>query len=221
MKGTNRFGHRMVATALALGASAAMLQACNGLFEGIYDRPGSDGYGFIATDDATGSGTIRVDASDYASWVYIDLHARRTATAGVGAEEPRSWDFAVHRYDAKTAGGSVVETGHTTFDALRSAGAPPRGDYVADIWTTDRIAVDMAHMMEGRVVYAESYYNPELSKWLDVDTGTMPPSYTASNRIYLLRMQDGTCAALRLTGYMDDAGVKGRLTIDYIYPFTR
>lgn len=211
--------YRLLRT-VVLGASVGMLPACNGLFEGIYDEPetGSD-YGFVAVDEAAGSGRIYVDATSYGAWVYIDLHNRRVVTSEVDAGEPAAWDFAVHRYDAKTDGGSVLETPYTSFEALRAAGERPAGTFVADVWTTQQITVDMSHMMDGYLVYAESFYNPELSKWLDVDTSTMPPVYTASDRIYLLRLKDGSTAALQLTGYMDDASVKGYLTIDYIYPF--
>lgn len=205
--------------AAVLGASVAVSAACNGLFEGIYDVPDTNsGFGFVAVDEATRSGRIYVDATSYEAWVYVDLHGRRVVTSAVGDEEPEAWDFAVHRYDGKTNGGSVLETAHEGFEALRAAGLP-QGAFVADVWTTQQITVDMSHMMEGYLVYAESFYNAELSKWLEVDTSAMPPVYTASERVYLVRLKDATLAALRLTGYTDDAGVKGYLTIDYVYPF--
>lgn len=205
---------------VVLGASVGVLPACDGLFGGLYDEPETRSeFGFVEVDEATRSGRIYVDATSYEAWVYVDLHGRRAVTSAVDAEEPAAWDFAVHRYDAKTDGGSVLETSHTSFESLRAAGGLPAGTFVADVWTTQQITVDMSHMMDGYLVYAESFYNAELSKWLDVDTSTMPPIYTASNRIYLVRLKDGSLAALRLTDYADDAGVKGYLTIDYIYPF--
>lgn len=76
----------------------------------------------------------------------------------------------------------------------------------------------MSQMMEGTILYAEDYYNPCLSQWLDVDTSTMPPVYTLSGKVYLLRLPDGTCAALRLTNFMSPAAIKGFMTIDYLYP---
>ena len=73
-------------------------------------------------------------------------------------------------------------------------------------------------MMNGVILYAPSWYNPELSKWLNVDTSTMPPVYTMSGRVYVLKTQDGKAAALQLNNYMNDSKVKGFMTIDYIYP---
>lgn len=97
----------------------------------------------------------------------------------------------------------------------------PQGTFVADEWTTNKIAVDVSHMMEdnGYLIYAPSDFNPELSKWLNVDTSEMPPIYTPSNKVYLLRMKDDTMAAIRLVSYMNAAGIKGYMTFDYIYPY--
>lgn len=198
-----------------LGASAGVFPSCNGLFESIYDEPAADSrFGFVAVDPAHHTGRIRIDATSYTDWHYIDLGGEQVVATPVEAEAPASWDFAVHRYDAKTNGGAVAETACADFEALTL----PADGYVEDVWTTEKIAVDMSHMMDGYLVYAASYYNAELSKWLDVDTSTMPPVYTASKRIYVLRLRDGSHAALRLTDYMNDAGVKGFLTIDYRYP---
>ena len=41
---------------------------------------------------------------------------------------------------------------------------------------------------------------------------------TLSGKVYLIRLADGTSAALRLTNFMNDAAVKGFMTIDYLYP---
>ena len=42
---------------------------------------------------------------------------------------------------------------------------------------------------------------------------------TLSNKVYMVKLKDGTYAAVRLTNYMNASGVKGFMTIDYIYPF--
>lgn len=197
------------------------LSACNGIFENIYDQPVPEEtreYGFVAVDERTHTGRIYIDAADYTEWHYIDLHDKLVTTTAVDAAPPAAWDFAIHRYDAKTNGGAVAESAATDFGTLPAVGSVPEDAYVADIWTDDRITVDMSQMMDGVILYAEDYYNPCLSGWLDVDTSTMPPVYTLSGKIYLLRLADGTCAALRLANFMNDAAVKGFMTIDYLYP---
>lgn len=208
-----------------LGAALWLLPSCEGIFGGRYDKPGTvSEYGFISVDEASSSGTIYIDASSYSKWTYINLGARTIDTTVVdagGNEEGTArdgWHFAVHRYDTKSNGGAVLETAFSSFDALMASGSLPAGSYVQDVWTEDRIAVDMSGMMEGIIRYAPSFYNPELSLWLDVNTSTMPPVYTMSDKVYVLRNSDGSYAALKLSNYMNGSKVKGYMTIDYIYP---
>lgn len=198
-----------------------LLSACNGIFEDIYDAPRPEEtkiYGFVAVDDKSHTGRIYIDATDYTEWHYIDLHRKQVVTAAVDGAAPENWDFAIHRYDAKTNGGAVAESAAPDFGALPATGSVPAEAFVADVWTADKITVDMSQMMDGIIRYAEDWYNPVLSGWLHVDTSTMPPVYTLSGKVYLIRLADGTFAALRLTNFMNDAAVKGFMTIDYLYP---
>ncbi len=209
---------------LAVGVTAMLsLPACNGIFGFLYDNPveqAKNEYGFISEDASTHSGRIYIDATSFTHWQYIDLHNKEVAKVPIDSIEPARWDFAVHRYDAKTNGGAVSESSAADFTALPGLDRLAAAEYVADEWTTNRIAVDMSQMMDGIVLYAESYYNPCLSQWLDVNTSTMPPIYTLSGKIYILRLADGTYAALRLSNFMDDSSIKGFMTIDYLYPIS-
>lgn len=216
--------HRTVGIVFA-GVALWLLPSCNGILGGIYDEPETDsGFGFVNVDESSSSGTVYIDASSYSKWTYIDLKNRTIDTTVVktGGEEegivPDSWHFAVHRYDTKTNGGMVMETSFSSFDGLLASGKLPSGEFVQDIWTEDRIAVDMSGMMEGKIVYAPSFFNPELSQWLNVDTSTMPPIYSMPEKVYILKNSDGSHAAIKLVNYMNDSKVKGFMTIDYIYP---
>lgn len=207
---------------LFLIAFLALLPSCNGIFPGIYDSGESDlvtGYGFIAHNPSDNSGKVYIDATDYTKWVYLDFHGRTAVTAGMSEEEaPAEWDIAVHRYDVKTNGAAVLETGITGLELFMSSGKMPEGGYVEDEWTTEQIIVDMSGMMDGNIGYSESWYNSELSKWLKVDTSTMPPLYSMSHKVYAVKLADGSNLALKLSNYMDASGVKGFMTIDYVYP---
>ena len=119
---------------------------------------------------------------------------------------------------AFAVGSGFEAAGMTGLELFMNSGKMPEGDYVADVWTTQQIIVDMSGMMDGNIGYSESWYNPELSKWLKVDTGTMPPLYSLSHKVYAVRLPDGTDLALKLSNYMDATGVKGYMTIDYVYP---
>ncbi|MCM1077501.1 MAG: HmuY family protein [Bacteroides sp.] len=213
--------NRKFSSCLAAGAAMTLLTACDGILGGIYDEPATEAisdYGFISAATATEPGKIYIDATDYTKWVYIDFTSRRVETVDVNDPAPDNWAIAVHRYDTKTNNDSVIETGATGFSSIGTMVVPDLSNFVSDTWTTTTIVTDMSTMMDGYLSYAESFYNPELSKWLDVDTGTMPPIYTQSNKVYIVRLNDGSLAGVKLENYMDGIGVKGYMTIRYMYP---
>lgn len=192
-----------------------LLSACNGILDGIYDEPdnvNNTGTGF------ENEGEIFIDATSYTQWVYIDFSEQSIVTLGYDEDAPQNWDIALHRYDVKTNGAKVVETNYSDFDQAITA-TIDEADLVSDIWTTNQIVIDMSTMMDGYLGYTESYYNPELSKWLNVDTSTMPPIYTPSGKVYIVYLPDGTRAGVKLLNFMNDMQVKGYMTIQYIYPF--
>ncbi|MBJ2184457.1 MAG: HmuY family protein [Muribaculaceae bacterium] len=201
------------------GASAVLLSACNGIFGDIYDDPAGEpdtGYGFVIESENSMPGTIYIDATDYRDWVYLNFGAASAVTLDVDAPAPERWDMAVHRYDVKTNGGAVLQTEVSDFGEVALL---PGAAFTPDVWTTGTIVTDMSGMMDGNLEYAGSFYNPVLSQWLDVDKSTMPPVYTLSGRVYVLRLSSGDYAAVKLVNYMDASAVKGFMTIQYVYPY--
>ena len=198
---------------IAGAASMGLLSACNGILDGIYDQPDNENNTGFENE-----GEIFIDATSYTQWVYIDFSERSTVTLGYDEDAPQNWDIAVHRYDVKTNGAKVVETNYSDFDQAITA-TIDEADLVSDIWTTNQIVIDMSTMMDGYLGYTESSYNPELSKWLNVDTSTMPPIYTPSGKVYIVYLPDGTRAGVKLLNFMNDMQVKGYMTIQYMYPF--
>ena len=204
-----------------------LLSSCEGAFDGIYDNgeaaKTAEGYGFVKINANSHSGEIYINATDYDRWTYINLHNLTIDSAQISKNdaEPEEWDFAVHRYDAKTNGGSALEYDARSFDELdlKYKGKVDTTTFVHDTWTENKIIVDMSGMMQGNIGYAKSYYNAELSKWLDCDLSSMPPTYTMSKKVYLLRLSDGTMAALTLKNFMNEAGTKGYMLIDYVFPY--
>ena len=63
-----------------------------------------------------------------------------------------------------------------------------------------------------------THLNDILSGWLNVDTSSMPPIYTMSNQVYLIRLKDNTYAAIRFTNYTNARGIKGYIDFDFLYP---
>lgn len=201
---------------ILLGA-AMSLSACNGIFESIYDAP-------LETEMEIKEGSFsQVKTVEYTEWAYIDLAGRAVTTVAIGEEHdneiPEDWTFAIHRYDIKTNEGAAFQTSYTSLNDLKTARKLPDGAvFVEDEWTTDKIAIDMTGMMDGNIIYTDSYRNSVLSGWLNVDTSTMPPIYTMSNQVYIIRLKDNTYAAIRFTNYINARGIKGYIDFDYIYP---
>lgn len=203
---------------LILAISACLFSGCNGIFSWIYDpAPQKTAFGFVETNPITHSGTIYIDATDYAKWTYINLAEMTIDTSNAKNDvEPAEWDFAIHRYDVKTNNGSAMETDYASIDQIIAGGISLSGVFTPD--TFSKVMVDVSDMINNNIEYVDSYINPVLSKWLDVNTDQMPPIYTLSNKIYVLQLSNGQLAALQFTNYMSPTSAKGFVTIKYVFP---
>ncbi|MCI6504395.1 MAG: HmuY family protein [Prevotella sp.] len=157
-------------------------------------------------------------------WTYYNVHGSvYTEQRSVKVDTQRDaeeWDLAIHHFDVKTNGGTALETVYSSLDDLpATSDAFKEADFTPDEWRTNQCIVDLTNMMSYNVWYTSSMVNTVLSRWVSMDFSSPPPVYSASQRVYLLRMKDGTCAALRLVDYMSDRGTKGFLTIDVKYPY--
>lgn len=205
---------------LGIISSVALLlltASCNGIYDGLYDEPDGSaalGYGF-RTPGSDGIGEIQIDARDYTHWCLIDLHRQTVDTLSVYATScPDTWDLAIHRYDVKTHGGAA-----TTIDGdLLSVDSDADRSWTLQPDTDGTVVVDMSTMMEGYVTRIPATINRVLSGWISVDTTIMPPIYSLSGKVYLVRLADSSLAALQFTSYMDDRAVRGIVTIRYRYP---
>ena len=196
------------------------MTSCNGIFSSLYDdvKTAVIPFGFKEINEDDSTGTVYIDTRDYEQWTYINLKDKIVDTVNMltGEPEPEKWDFAVHRYDVKTNGGSALETDFRSFAELISASDYEDGVFVAD--TMSKVIVDVSGMMDGILLYHDSNVNKELSRWLNVDLSTMPPIYTMSEKVYVLRLADGSYAGLLFTGFMNESCVKGYITIRFKYP---
>ncbi|MGM9778755.1 MAG: HmuY family protein [Prevotella sp.] len=218
-------------TMLGTVFAAGLFSACDAL-EGIYDN---DRAGISQEeqqqyyDGVVKSGSFYADATSYTQWVYINLHSDSLTmtTSTISLEDysedgaPEEWDFALHRYDVKTNVGSVMLTEYNSVEELESnMTETPAEGWNEDEYSDESVTIDMSHMLEGYLVYAPGYKNKTAGLWLDVDTSTMPPNYSMSDKVFLYKFSDGTCAAIQLKNYMsnDRYQTKGWMTVAYKYP---
>lgn len=197
---------------LTTGVLSVALSSCDDIYDDPSDMPSEEkenSYSYV-------------DCTDYKTWVYFNLaDGSQTPLAYDSESLPEDWDFAMHRYDCKTNGGSVYETDYTSIDNLTAAisagtfSVPDASAFTADV--DGKVTIDMSHMMEGYLDYADSKVNEVMGRWLDVDTSNMPPNYTPSDKVYLLLTAAGDVYAIRFTAYSNPQqyNTKGYISFDY------
>ena len=135
-------------------------------------------------------------------------------------EEPSKWSVAFHRNNVRTNGASVFETDYSqTEDLPESSSFFSEKPFVEDEWSETDVWVLRNQMLNGIIGNQGIKVNRTLSKWLTVEIPPMPPTFVLNNHIFILRLSDGTYAALQLENYQNEMGVKCILTINYIYPY--
>lgn len=171
-------------------------------------------------------GEFTLDCTSYTIWNYLNFHTASyeptCKLSNINVETQLEdttytrWDVAMHRYDVKTNRGAALETPFSSLDEMIASATLPEGTFVEDI--EGSVTIDMSHMLDGYLIYQQTMVNREAGKWLDVDTSVMPPVYTLSNKVYLLRFSDGTYLAWYLKDFMNSKSVKGFMHVEYAYP---
>ena len=222
----------------ASGLVALSLAACHGILDDLYDQP--------EAEVVPAKGQLLIDATSWTDWYYVDLKQLQQLSAegkeddlrkaqtewtpypipmsltgdtdgrsgqylywfdvfGAGLSrnefrsfvpcdpqpEPDAWSFAVHRNNVRTHGGAALRTTYTSMDQLLLGLVPSQGISI----------------------------NRTLSSWLSIQVPPMPPSFVHDSHVFILRLADGTYAALQLENYLSATGTKCWLTINYKYPY--
>ncbi|MBR6106256.1 MAG: HmuY family protein [Paludibacteraceae bacterium] len=214
------YNRNMCRLLLALSLVAGTT-SCDGLFDGIYDDE------VPAVETGMQVGQLTVDATSYGQWVYIDFHNKTIQNVDITTDsvsgtanftEPDEWDIAIHRFQVKTNNGSAIETVYTSIDDLKKAGQLPDSTFMSDTWYDKKVITDLSGMMSGNIKYCPSYVNDIVGRW--ITSSGMPPTYTTSEKVYVICLEDGSYAALHFDSYMDNEGTKGYITCSYEYPLT-
>ena len=133
---------------------------------------------------------------------------------------PGEWSFAVHRNNVRTNGGAVLETSYTSINELpESSDAFKNMKFTEDEWTENQVWDSQEQMLLGYVPSQGIELNRVLSSWLSMEIPPMPPAFSMNNHVFILRLKDGSYAALQLENYLSPKGTKCYLTINYKYPY--
>lgn len=133
--------------------------------------------------------------------------------------EPEEWDIAVHRNNVRTNGGAVYQTNITDINAIGSSTSYATLPFVEDEWNETDVWTVNSQMLSGVVGNQRIKINTELSKWLTMEIPPMPPTFVYNGNVFIVRLKDGTYAALRLKSYKTpNTNANCGLTIEYRYP---
>lgn len=155
---------------------------------------------------------ITLDATSYTEWVYVSLSTGQIVEVTDPAND-MNWDLGFHRWDVKTNGGlsgngqgAALKLNETQLEQVTIA---PESGYATDIM----MQINMTGMPP---VLEDHPANSELAQWMDLDMSTMPPTYTMSDKVFIVKTADGNFAKLKFTDYMNDTGVRGHITFEYV-----
>ena len=135
-------------------------------------------------------------------------------------DEPPTWSVAFHRNNVRTNGAAVFKTEYTQMNDLPESSAFFIGNpFAEDEWNETDVWVRREQMLNGIIGSQGIKVNSVLSSWLTVEIPPMPPAFVRDSHVFIVRLPDGTSAAMQLENYQNDKGVKCMLTINYIYPY--
>lgn len=133
--------------------------------------------------------------------------------------EPDNWTFAVHRNNVRTNSCSVARTDYHSFDELPDGTAwTDNLFFEGDSWNEKDVWTIQDRMLLGLIGNQGIEINNTFSTWLTISIPPMPPAFTHSDNIFILRLSDRTLAAVQLEDYQSATGTKCCLTINYMYP---
>ncbi len=138
--------------------------------------------------------------------------------------EPEEWTFAIHRENARTNNGEVLETQYTSMGSLPATSKELLGNIAAPVWSKDEMThtavwCDQSEMLASYIGCQSISISTAMSGWLHLQIPPVPPIYSLNNHVFLLKLADGTIAALQLENYLSSNGTKCHMTINYKYPY--
>lgn len=150
----------------------------------------------------------------------LDNNEKREFTPTDPQPEPDHWSIAVHRNNVRTNGGAVLETNYSSMDELPTSSVEFTGaTFTEDEWSENTVWADESRMLLSLIGCQGIKVNKVLSSWLTVAIPPMPPAFSGNTHVFLIRFPNGKLAAVQLENYMNSAGTKCWLTINYKYPY--
>ena len=157
------------------------------------------------------------EVADVKSLMSEKLQKEKSKFPTASQPTPASWDIAFHFCNVRTNGGSVYNTGETLWTNIGTAKDYANKTFTADTWNQNWVWIERNAMLKGIIPCQGIYVNEELGTWLQFAMENFAPKWTHSNEIYILKMSDGSMAALQLVDYKS-SGKSCNLEIKFKYP---
>lgn len=204
------------------------LKALHDSIEAHTTAEGTSSYSYEPTAFNIPQETTGEDSHPYGIYTYwydvfglgLANHEYRSYRPTAPQPEPTSWTLAVHRNNVRTNGGAAYETEYTSLDQLPEGGSSAFAGkpFSEDEWNELDVWTVQNQMLLGLIGNQGIKVNNVLSSWLRVSIPPMPPTFALNSHVFILRLADGTCAALQLENYRSPSGTTCCLTIRYKYP---
>ncbi len=170
-------------------------------------------------------GELTIDATAFDKWVYVSLETGAiVATEDVHAKRAGTdWDIAFHRYDVRLNGGKSGEGKAGAYLAPDKKGKSG-WDAITQALPTGYIQDELIQMLTAYTMPSPTFENISASPVIKGgDQGTwvtkkgMPPTYTVTNQIFVIKTAKGKYGKLWLKQYIDANKKGGHITFKYAY----
>lgn len=155
-----------------------------------------------------------IDARAFNRWIYFSFATGDTVSVS-NFQTDLSWDIAFHRWDVRTNSGlsgqgqgGALELTATSLEQVLEA---PANGFVLDTLISTMASPAMPP------VFIQVPASTELAKWMDVNTSQMPPIFTISDRVFIVRTATRRYAKLKFIDFTNDLGERGVVTFQYVF----
>lgn len=167
--------------------------------------------------------TVTIDSRDYTKWQYFSFEQGRvigeSTIDSAHLNDPSwairtDWDIAFHRSEVRTnsgasgnGNGGAWDASETDFSKVTTA---PSTGYIVD--TVYKIMCKPSMDVSSQCLSGASF----ISKvWISMSG--MPPTYTVSNKIFVIKTAQGKYAKIHLKDYYNEDASSGYVTMQYYY----
>lgn len=160
-----------------------------------------------------------VFTGNYSRWLYFSFEKNDTITIS-DPKNSLDWDIAFHRWDVRTNGGlsgkglgAAIKTATTDINAELSK--PSDNQWKTDSLILTYVNPPVMNDSSGADQRKEVPGSKVLSGWVSVFMGQIPPTYTLTKEVFLVKSASGKVYRVQFKNYMNARAEKGYASFIY------